>query len=634
MNVHHPHALRRRALGAYVILGMMMSVLVVGFFRIQVLQGEEARLKAETNRVRSLPVPAPRGTIFDRNGQIVADNVPGYQVTILPASVDSVRATLRRMQQYMHLSDERIERVVRTLRAYGREVVVEADADFAAISALEERRSDFPGVFVEMRPRRRYQLADAGGHLTGYVGEITGEELGSAVFPDTVYEAGMIVGKNGIERQYEAHLQGRQGVRHVEFDARGRIVGDFGGAPQISAEPGEDLHLSLDLDLQRWVHRIFPDSMSGAVVALDPSDGGVLALYSAPGYDPNLFTGGIDELTWASLNSDERKPLFDRAVVGLYAPASTWKLASAGIGLDLGVVTPDEVMPVPCEGAYFFGDRFFHCWDRSGHGYNNLAEAIGNSCDIYFYQLAERIGLTRLLERANDIGFSGQCGVDLPQESSGIFPESVDFWRERYGYRAREGEAFNLIIGQGPNSQTPLKMAQFYVALARDGSAPAPKIAREGPTVGGWELNLAPDHIHSLQEGLRMVTRPGGTAHVRTAVEHWDVIGKTGTGQNPLSVRGLAEDHAWFAGMAGPPGEPPEIVVVAIVEYGESGGQVAAPIVAKTADYYLRRQHGIPVDTIQTYWDHIRTGPIPPWYRQRFPEVFRSQDQADPDPGL
>lgn len=629
MNVHHPHELRRRAWGAYVGLGLLMGMLVIGFFRIQVIQGEEAKLKAETNRVRSLPVPAPRGTIYDRNGEIVADNVPGYQVTILPAPVDQVRATLRRMQEYMHLSDERIERVVRTLQAYGREVVVETDADYAAIAALEERRADFPGVFVDMRPRRRYMLGDAAGHLTGYVGEINQDELDSGAFPDSIYEAGMIVGKIGIELEYESVLQGRQGVRHVEFDARGRIVGDFGGAPQIAAVPGQDLHLNIDMELQRWIRRVFPDSMSGAVVALDPSDGAVLALYSAPGYDPNLFTGGIDELTWAALNSDERKPLYHRAVVGRYAPASTWKLASAGIALDLGVVTPEEVMPEPCEGAYFFGDRFFHCWDREGHGYNNLAEAIANSCDIYFYQVAERIGLSRLLERSNDIGFSGQCGIDLPQESAGQFPQDENFWRERYGYRPRLGEALNLIIGQGPNSQTPLKMAQFYVALARNGRAPAPTIAQGAPVVDGWELNLDPHHIASLQEGLRQVTQPGGTAHVRTALEHWEVIGKTGTGQNPLSVRGLAEDHAWFAGMAGPIGELPEIVVVALVEYGESGGQVAAPIVAKAADFYLRSQHNMPIDTIQTYWDHISTGPMPPWYRVRFPNAFRPLDGAE-----
>jgi penicillin-binding protein 2 len=629
MSVHHPHELRRRALGAYVATAALMGVLLIGFFRIQVLLGAENKLRASSNRVRTLAVPAPRGTIYDRNGQIVADNVPGYQVTILPAPIDEARATLKRMARYMDLSDARIERVLQTLRAYGREVVVDSDADFEAIAAIEERRADFPGIYVEMRPRRRYALGESGGHLTGYVGEITAEELESPAFPDSIYEAGMIVGKIGIERQYESTLQGRLGIRHVEFDARGRIVGDFRGAEARAPEPGRDLQLNLDLDLQRWVHDIFPDSLSGAVVALDPADGGVLALYSAPGYDPNLFTGGIDDDVWAALNADERKPLYDRAVLGLYAPASTWKLAAAGIGLDLGVVTPDEVMPEPCTGAMFFGNRMWRCWDPAGHGYNTLAEAIGNSCDVYFYQLGLRIGLENLLTRATDIGFSRQCGIDLPQESQGEFPDRPGWYRERYGdsyyrYGPTEGEALNLAIGQGPNSQTPLKMAQFYVALARDGSAPAPSIARHGSEAEGWELNLEPEHIASLREGLRMVTAPGGTAHFGTALEYWDVLGKTGTGQNPLSVRGLAEDHAWFAGMAGPPGEPPEIVVVALVEFGRSGGQVAAPIVAKTADFYLRKKHGIPIDTIQTFREHIMTGPIPAWYRERFPEGYRA----------
>lgn len=632
--IHHPQQLRRRAFGAYIAIALLMGTLVFAFFRIQVLGSSTWELQAESNRVRILPIPAPRGTIYDRNGEIIADNVPGYSITILPGPRDSVRATLERMAEHVELSDARIDELMGTLRAYGREVVVDANADFADVAALEERRADFPGVYVDMRPRRRYLMGEAGGHVTGYVGEITADELGSEGFPPDRYDPGMVVGKVGIERQYEDRLQGEQGTRYVEFDARGRIVGDFVGVEERLPEPGEDLHLNLDRDLQEWIHRIFPDSLSGAVVALDPSDGGVLALYSAPGYDPNDFVGGIADSTWARLNADEENPLFARAVLGLYAPASTWKLASAGIALDLGVVTPDETMPEPCTGSWYWGNRVWRCWDPAGHGYNDLAEAIGNSCDVYFYQLGLRIGLERLIHRSNEIGFTRQCGIDLPQESRGDFPDELGWYRERFGdqylYGPTEGEALNLAIGQGPNSQTPLKMAQFYVALARDGSAPPPLLARGVPVGDGWELNLQAHDLESLREGLRMVTAPGGTAHFGTALEHWDVVGKTGTGQNPLSVRGLAEDHAWFAGMAGPPGEPPEIVVVALVEYGRSGGQVAAPIVAKTADYYLRRKHGIPVDTIQTYLEHIRTGPAPAWYRERFPQAFRTQRRTEP----
>lgn len=618
MKLHHPLARRKRAQGVYVILALFMGALSVAFFRVQVLRSDTWQLRAESNRLRQLPVTAPRGTIFDRDGSILADNVPGYAITLLPGPPDSIRATLERLREHVDLSDAQIERLMSNLRRYGTEVVVDADADFEVVSALEERRADFPDVYIEMRPRRRYPAGASVGHVLGYVGEITAAELTSESFDSARYEQGMVVGKTGVERQYEADLQGTRGVRYVEVDARGRIVGDFTGVTADPGRGGQDLHLNIDLDLQNWIHEIFPEGMRGAVVALDPADGGVLALYSAPTYDPNAFVGGIDATTWNGLNTDEAKPLFNRAVLGLYAPASTWKLASAGIGLDLGVITPDEVMPVPCTGSWYWGGRLWRCHDAGGHGYNNLAQAIGNSCDVYFYQLGLRITLDRMLERANDIGFSRQCGIDLPQESRGDFPEERAFWNRRFGYSPREGEVLSLAIGQGPNSQTPLKMAQFYVALARGGSAPPPALAQGVELGPGWSLNLAPEHLESLREGLRAVTNPGGTAHLRTALEHWEVLGKTGTGQNEMSIQGLAPAHAWFAGLAGPPGEDPEIVVVALVEFGESGSRVAAPIVAKAADYYLRKKHGMPIDTIQTYLEHIQAGRPAPWYRRRF----------------
>jgi penicillin-binding protein 2 len=616
--VYHPHARRRRAHGALVILGIFIALLIGAFFRVQILRSSTWALRADSNRLRQLPIPAPRGTIYDRDRNILADNVPGYAVILLPGPPDSLRTTLERMAQYVDLSTERIDGLVAELRRYGREVVVDADADFEVVSVLEERRSEFPDVHIEMRPRRRYMAGPAAAHVLGYVGEITQEELDSEAFRDARYEPRMTVGKMGIERQYEHRLQGRRGLRYVEVDARGRVVGDFTGVTESPAVAGQELHLNLDIELQRWIHRIFPDSMAGAVVALDPADGGILALYSAPAFDPNAFVGGIDPDLWRSLNTDEGNPLFDRAVLGLYPPASTWKLAAAGIALDLGVVTPDEVMQDPCRGTWPFGNTVKRCWNRSGHGFNNLAEAIGNSCDIYFYQLGLRVTLDRMLERATDIGFSQRCGVDLPQESQGQFPAEREYWNRVWGYSPREGEVLNLAIGQGPNSQTPLKMAQFYVALARDGSAPPPLLAQDVQVGEGWSLQLGPEHLAALREGLRRVTAPGGTAHLGGTLEHWEVVGKTGTGQNPLSLQGLAEDHAWFAGMAGPFGGDPEIVVVAIVEFGASGSQVAAPIVSKTVDFYLRRKHGIPIDTIQTLGEHLRIVGWPAWYRERF----------------
>jgi penicillin-binding protein 2 len=555
-------------------------------------------------------VPAPRGTIFDRNGRIVADNVPGYAVTILPASRDSIMATVEQLRPYVKLTDVQVSRLDATVRRYPRQpLTVTADAGLEAASALLERRAEFPNVYVEMRPQRRYPAGPAVSHIMGYIGEITAEELGTEMFPRERYQQGMIVGKTGIERQYEGILQGEAGVRYVEVDARGRIVGDFSGSTSRPGVAGGDLRLSIDLELQQWIHRIFPADRMGSVVAIDPSDGSILALYSAPAFDPNAFVGGVDPDVWRQLNTDPKKPLYNRAVLGLYPPASTFKLATAAIALELGVIGPDDHMPIPCGGGMTYGNRYWRCWRPEGHGSLDLAGAIQHSCDVYFYQLGLKIGLARLLEEGtNNIGLSRRCGIDLPEEKAGDFPADFDFWRTRFGYSPNEGESLSLAIGQGPNAQTPLKIAQFYTAIARDGSAPAPSFfAGRQDAPDGFKLELSPEGIAALRQGLRQVTGPGGTAYL-SSLEAWDLIGKTGTGQNTLSVQGLALDHAWFAAIAGPIGQSPEVVVVVLCEYCGGGSSVAGPIAAKAADFYLRRRHGMPVDTIQTLGETYRAG--------------------------
>jgi len=608
LSVFHPLARRHRARGALVILAVLLGVLLGTFFRLQVLRSSTWALRSESNRLRPLPIPAPRGTIYDRKGRIVADNVPAYSISILPAVPDSMRATLARLLSHLDLAPEEVEALEERMRVEPRRpLLVAADASFDQVSALEERRASFPRVLIETRPKRRYVDGPAVAHLVGYVGEITREELESPRFRD--YEQRMIVGKAGVERVHEERLQGGQGVRYVEVDALGRVVGSFRGVARNPARPGEELHLNLDLELQSWIHRIFPDSMRGAVVALDARDGGVLALYSSPTFDPNDFVGGIPPKLWTELNRDPTRPLFNRAVQGLYPPASTWKLASAAIGLELGLIDPDEEMPIPCRGGMRFGNRYFRCWRPEGHGSLDLAGAIRHSCDVYFYQLGLRVGLERLVREGLEVGFARRCGIDLPEEARGIFPEGPEFWERRFGYPPTEAEALNLAIGQGPNSQTPLKMAQFYAALAGDGTAPAPRVVGDAPVEERWRLDLSPRNLEALRAGLRGVMAPGGTAYL-SSVEHWDLMGKTGTGQN---AQDPDRDHAWFAGMAGPPGGEPEIVVVVLVEFGDSGSGVAAPLVAKTADYYLRREYGVPVDTIQTLGEHWRTGTPAPW---------------------
>ncbi|MFH1765299.1 MAG: penicillin-binding protein 2 [Gemmatimonadota bacterium] len=612
MRLDHPASRQSRAQGGVLVVAVLMGVLGIAFFRAQVLRSSDWVLRAESNRLRQLDVPAPRGTIFDRNGGILADNVPGWAVVLLPDQRDTIRARLERLRPHLGLTDGRIDRLMEQARSYPRQpLVVKENAPFEEVSALEERKSDFPGLSLEMRPRRRYLAGEALAHVMGYLGESTTAELEDSIYahdPLDRYRPGTILGKDGIERQYETVLQGQSGYRYVEVDVLGRIVGSFQGPTEAEAVPGADITLNIDSELQQWVHHIFPDSMRGAVVALNVEDGGILALYSSPTFDPNDFVGGIDADRWSALLSDPASPLLNRSVLGIYPPGSTWKLATAAIGLDLGVVRPDETMPIACTGGIQYGNRFFRCWDHDGHGSLDLLGAIRHSCDVYFYQLGMRVGLQRLLEEGTAIGFNQRCGIDLPTEARGVFPGDISWWAENFGYRATEGEVLNLAIGQGPNSQTPLKMAQFYLAIARDGSAPPPRLLKtEEIPGGGWSLNLSPEALETMRAGLRAVVLPGGTAHM-SSLEHWDLMGKTGTVQNEPNP-----DHAWFTGIAGPRGGAPEIVVVVIVEFGVSGSGVAAPIMAKTADFYLRRKYGIPVDSIQTLGEHYRTGTPAPW---------------------
>ncbi|MFW6330781.1 MAG: penicillin-binding transpeptidase domain-containing protein, partial [Gemmatimonadota bacterium] len=344
------------------------------------------------------------------------------------------------------------------------------------------------------------------------------------------------------------------------------------------------------------------------VAALEPGTAEVLALYSSPSFDPNRLTGSVAPEHWAALQRDPARRLLNRATAGLYPPGSTWKLATAAIALELGIVEPDALMPVACRGGMQYGNRYFRCWDPAGHGYTTLPEAIRHSCNVYFYQVGLQIGLARLLEEGVRLGFDDRTGIDLPSERAGVFPTGIGWFERRFGLRPTESEVLSLAIGQGANDQTPLKMAQFFASLASDGTAPAPRVVRDRPLPTGPELDLqiAPETLEPLREGLRRVTAQGGTAG-GSALEHWDWIGKTGTSQNPHG-----KDHGWFVGLAGPRGGEPEIVVAALIEEGEHGSDVAQ-IAAKAADYYLRSRRGMPIDTVQTLREHWLNGVPAPW---------------------
>jgi len=585
--VHQSRAQRqRRGIGARLIIAGLAAFLVLPLYRLQIAGAEQFSLEARQNRLRPVVVRAPRGTIYDRHGRIVAENIVGYQIQLMPAKEDTLRAQIERLRPVLGLSDADTAIAFRRYRrASHLPMEVLRDASPAAVARLEERRFEFPEVLVQEYPKRHYPAGSAIAHMIGYVSEISESELDRPEYEG--YQPGRWVGKAGLERQYEKRLGGEPGVRYLEIDARGAIQRwlpeELGQRPV----PGEDVHLYLDLDLQEFIAHVFPKDFSGAIIALDPGTGGILAYYSNPSYDPNEFIGGIPAALWDSLRLDPRKPLLDRVGNSGQPAASTFKLAVAGMALDLGVITPEEHMPIPCSGRMSYGGRYWHCWSPAGHGSLDLIGAIQNSCNIYFYQVGLKIGLERFLETGVRLGFSKKTGVDLPSEFDPIFPESKEYWQKAEGYSPKESEVLSMAIGQGPITTTALKLSQIYATLvAPNGSVPAPRFAldsSEPPDT--FHLRLDRRDVWFLEAGMRRVLGPGGTARL-SRLKDWELIGKTGTAQN-----GTPKDHGWFVGMGGPKGGQPEIAVTMFLQYAEHGA-LASGYVAEAINFYLNRKHG------------------------------------------
>ncbi|HSU13316.1 penicillin-binding protein 2 [Longimicrobium sp.] len=594
-NPYHPHARRRRAFQAGFGILMMLGLLGAAFFRTQIVRNDEFVLRSDDNRFRIQPIPAPRGAILDRNGKVIAETVTGYSLTTDPGPPEQLRARLRQVAGVVGLDDARIQELVEWgMRHRDEPVQVSHNLSFAQVSWFAERSGRLTGLHVDPYPIRHYPAGAAVGHVVGYVSEISDRELESEDWRG--YRSGQNIGKTGLEREYERMLGGRAGARYVEVDARGKLV--RGLTRRLSEDPaaGENVRLTLDLDLQRYIHQVWPADRRGAVVAMVPSTGEILALYSAPTYDPNLLVGSIPRAVWQQLNTDPGKPLLNRATHGTYPPGSTWKLATALIGLERGVITPTQVMPIACTGGMSYAGRYSHCWKREGHGPQNLLQAIQNSCNVYFYQLGIMLGLDVLTREGTRLGFGRKTGVDLPSEKAGNFPTGREWYVRRFGWRPPPSEVMNVAIGQGPNDETPLRMAQFFSALAGNGTSRTPHLLMKPLNTIPVEtdLHVAPTTLAAVHEGLARVIEEGGTAHA-VELRNWQLSGKTGTSQNSADP---ARPHGWFTGFAGPRGKPPEIVVAVIVEFGEHGASSAAPIASEAANFYLNKIHGRPTPAL------------------------------------
>lgn len=573
---NHPNAVLRRARVARGLLIGLFLLLGGAFFRAQVLENETYLLASESNRLREVPLPGARGIIYDRNGQIIAENLPGYSVSILSPTEDSLRSALRTLATVVDIDSAQQELAVRRFRrARTRPAVIFNDASFQIVSVLEERRAEFPGLIIQSSPKRYYPDGPAVAALVGYTGEISEADLAKERYES--YKAGQQIGRAGLEAQYEELLRAREGQRFVEVDARNRVVRDNGVRPEVQPEAPPPLRTNIDIDLQRYAHEYYGDSLRGAVVALDPKTGGVLALYSAPSYDVNRFIGGIPVSYFRQLNEDKHTPMYNRAVAGTYAPASTWKLATAIIGMERGLVTMDTRMPQPCTGGYWMG-RVFKCWDKKGHGDITLAQAIAKSCDVYFYQLGLRIGLDSLLAGGVRLRFDRKSGVDLPFEVKSTWFANTKYFDEKYGPRGwNRSVLLSLSIGQADNAQTPINMAKFYTALATDGYAATPQIVASEPKREKI-IHLTPEQLQGIKDALSDVVSRGTAAGAQ--IKGLTIAGKTGTAQ----VNGQ-KDNAWFVGYA--PADDPKIVVAIIVEEGLHGSS-AAKVATKLMERYLK----------------------------------------------
>jgi penicillin-binding protein 2 len=589
----HPNDVARRARAATALVGGVLLFLVGAFFRTQVIRNQQWVLQSEENRLREVPLPAPRGIIYDRSGRVIAENVVGYTVSLLVQSADSLQATLDRLGGTITLTPAQVSAAMsRFRRNPARPTVILPEATFDQISVLEEHRIDFPNLIIQSSPKRFYPDSTAVAPLVGYTSEVSEADLANPKFEG--YKPGQQIGKRGLEREYENVLRGREGSRFVEVDARGRVVREVGARADLEPRQGTPLYTNIDLDLQDYVASIFGDSLQGGAVAMEPRTGGVLALYSAPSWNPNRFIGGVSASYFDSLRTDPRRPLYNKAVQGQYPPGSTWKLATAVVALENNLVTMDEQMPQPCRGSYYFGNRAWKCWDPRGHGSLTLAGAIEKSCDVYFYQLGLRMGLSKLIAGGVSLGFTSKTGIDLPDENRQRFPDQLQYFNERYGPRGwtQAAAVMNMSIGQGENSQTVLSMARFYSALAENGMAPVPEIANKAPQrTQIFQLSQAQED--GLRQALMGVVQAGGTA-ASAQIKGVVLAGKTGTAQSGTYRNGREENHAWFAGFA--PADDPKIVVVVMIEFGGHGTR-AAQIASKIIGHYL---HTATTSLVQT----------------------------------
>jgi penicillin-binding protein 2 len=586
---------KQRILVISFVVGAIFFLLLLRLWHLQILSADDYRSMSENNRLRFVPVAASRGAIMDRAGMVLVSNRPSFSLAVVPQEVKDKDGLFDRLARLLAL--DRTELEDRWNKVKGRAkyypVVLASNISRDQVEIIEENRLRLPGVEIEMKPVREYSGKLLAAHLLGYIGEISEDEMDKA--GNEEYNPGDYVGKNGIERSWEQDLHGSDGGRQLEVDARGRVLRTVSEShPTV----GNSVVLTIDAAVQKQAEKAFGDQ-AGAAVALDVNSGEILAFVSNPAFDPALFSGKLPADVWKSYLEDKRHPLENKALTGQYPPGSTFKVITALAGLENGMIS--DATSVTCSGSYQFGNSTFKCWNKRGHGTTSLKKSLRESCDVYYYQLGERLGVDLIAKTARKFLLGAPLGIGLNNEKPGLIP-TAEWKQKRFGKRWFQGETLSVAIGQSYVLMTPIQLASMIATVANEGTVYRPFLVKRIVDMDGKSLKefkpeiigrtgISADKFRLVKQGLfAVVNEPGGTGGMARLYDV-RVGGKTGTSQVVKlrdSKQGIPyqfRDHALFVAFA--PYDKPEIALAVVVEHGEHGGSAAASIAGKILRAYF-----------------------------------------------
>ena len=592
---------KQRLIRVMICVAGAFFILLLRLFYLQVIQGQELRRLSENNCIRLQSTDPSRGMIFDRNGTLLVDNRPAFDLSIILKDAKPVDRTIEKLAKLINVPVSELMKKLehdKGVSSY-KPILLKQDIGRDALAAVEVRKFDLPGIVVNVKPRRHYINRQSAAHLIGYLSEINSEELKSGKYPEC--KGGDFIGKFGVEKVFEPFLKGKRGGRQVEVNVMGQVVKVL---KTVDAQPGQNIYLTIDHILQEKAEALL-EGAAGAVVAMDPETGDILVMASSPSFDQNAFVDGMSHKQWKSLISNPLRPMANKAIQGEYPPASTFKIITAIAGLEEGIVDEKTTMHGP--GYYKYGNRVYRCWRHGGHGSVNIVKALAESCDVFFYQVGQKLGVDRLAFYAKACGLGLATGINLDDEAGGLIPTAA--WKKRRtGIAWQGGETLSVAIGQGYDLATPLQMLVLTSALANGGTIYKPLILKSVKTADGkiviqnkreviGKLPAGKETLAIVKKGLwEVVNRPKGTGRI-AHIKGIDISGKTGTAQ----VVGRKNDHdqfeknvperfkahAWFVAYA--PSVDPQIAVAVLVEHGEHGSSAAAPIAREIIRTYLEK---------------------------------------------